>query len=765
MGSTLFNEQHCWVAKVTLQAKDGSGSTSFYIGTEHYGSGKIYSASPVVYPVVKSFNPTRRGFEREAAIRYDISIEIDANCSFQEWGKTFADLADAYEFHGGAVELRFYLKPTHTTTTHSDSVNIMQTLEIVRADLSDDQNVMTLVCRDTWFKDRELSKKLESADFTDLQEEWLGRYGSWIFGKDPTSTFSVIIDAPFIDSAAQPKLFAGWVTAGHYMNEASTIFVKHSPNEFNDNNWVTCELNPSPSFFGDNGSSTSTSVNLANGSVGYVVTTPSTGAAIAVLAQGSFYFSGVGTMTADMGRLAAKVFYSVDNQPVGNALAEALFDITSIHDAGATVVSAYFDKPALVTFGQNFFIELSWSGSDTANSVIVTAGTESGRQYYYNNKTGGAFQAASANEFFSLGVHLATRHATYFDDGSGNDQFAWFRFSSNYNDLLRDNLQFKIGLKGLEDSSGNTYGAGASTLLSNPARLIDFMLRSSAGIGLASGSVDTSAISTVATSLDTAGYAIGAAIDQQMMVSEFILELCRHGRLTLFKTKAGKISLHNPANFSAFPTKVSWARYQREVEVLGLKDDDPANVTNDIFTAYDIDEINRPKDAAALRKGQPNQFSANFELNGSSADSTRAAAATASIALYGKRERRATLPYYSSSTDAASVENYNFDRFHKSQKRLIIEVPLRDFYSAIDLFSDIIVEHLDIPVAGGSKPLAKLFLDTGSGTRYQLVTAYYEATPALAWEGGRFCGRVVEIAALGSTMTLTLETLSPFASN
>ena len=269
--SVLFTELFCDVAYIVLKSKTGAASKTLYLANEWWAADELYTGNPAIYPLLVGTFPMRRGVGLQMGIPYDVDVQVLARESYGELRQNFSDLSLKYEFHGAAVELRSYFRPMDATTTHAAGTNIRQTLEIVDYSLDSDGRIMTLRCKDAYFKDKEVSKRITSAIFGDVEPDYDGEYGAVVFGEATTAANGVMINAPIIASSTtsnipQMKVFSGW-TAGGYPNHAfKRLMVRNQHLEVDPTEWLEANLpaDPQTAVSGDTTWTLSTAISTAN---------------------------------------------------------------------------------------------------------------------------------------------------------------------------------------------------------------------------------------------------------------------------------------------------------------------------------------------------------------------------------------------------------------------------------------------------------------------------------------------------------------------
>ncbi|WZO97258.1 LamG-like jellyroll fold domain-containing protein [Isosphaeraceae bacterium EP7] len=309
--SSLFPELDVEVCNLTLLPKAGGAGVDYYFALDYWPAGTIYPGSPACYPLLVSSPVVKRGIDVYFRTDYDVSIEIYADSHLSEYGKTFFDLLQTHEIHNAYCEVRYYAKPVSdgtltgsdpaalrrsiplwggvhaalptpdgsissgdrahlaftyrgpfdsgsvsaSLTTHVDADNIRQTLRVIDTQYDGGAGVLTLRCGDVLFKDKEVSRRLDSTILANLDEKWKGKYGAIVFGQSTTAGEGIAIDAPFFDSGIvsslpSAKLFSGWAFANHPNKSLERILVKNQYTDLNPAAWVEVALESTGSAAG-----------------------------------------------------------------------------------------------------------------------------------------------------------------------------------------------------------------------------------------------------------------------------------------------------------------------------------------------------------------------------------------------------------------------------------------------------------------------------------------------------------------------------------
>lgn len=247
MANSLFIDQTIDVVQITLKKKSDPATTVTYsVGFDAWDSGALYSGSPVVYPVLARSPVVKRKMGIWVAERQDVDIEVHGKTHFDRIGRGLVDLRSEYEFHGAAVKVYFYPKASGALTTHSDATRLRQVLECIGLEYDDTSGILTIRCRDTWFKDVEVNKTLTSEIFPNIQADPRGEVGSVVFGQTETVGDGVVVSAPILDSTTgsggpELTLFAGWT--GNSSNDSlKKLYVRNQNRDLEDQEFLEVNL-------------------------------------------------------------------------------------------------------------------------------------------------------------------------------------------------------------------------------------------------------------------------------------------------------------------------------------------------------------------------------------------------------------------------------------------------------------------------------------------------------------------------------------------
>lgn len=287
---SIFPDLEVDVVKLTLTVRAG-GTATYYFGLDYWEAGTLYSGSPEILPLLKELPLIQNGAGGVIGIQNDTTIQLYGKADFDRKGRGLYDLRSTHEFHESTMECRYYVKPRGALATHSDSVNIRETYRVIDLDYDETSGALSLVGRQVWFRDSELSKKTTAATFPDQDAKYDGEYGGMVFGQAATVSDGVLLDAPFIESGVDEfqrpygKIFSGWTFPGHPNKAFQRLMVKNQHRNTDPTEWLKVALasNPQNPYLGDISTGTGTSSTIGRSLAWYsraIVHRPTTDARI-----------------------------------------------------------------------------------------------------------------------------------------------------------------------------------------------------------------------------------------------------------------------------------------------------------------------------------------------------------------------------------------------------------------------------------------------------------------------------------------------------
>lgn len=478
-------------------------------------------------------------------------------------------------------------------------------------------------------------------------------------------------------------------------------------------------------------------------------------------------YTGPGPITASVtaadGELTMSVFaaeyqpQSASFAPVGAALRQTNIDIgDSAIQAGTTNCYFQFD-PLVMSADVSYFFLLEWTGRNEAKSFFCNYRTQSGITSY-RRKTGEkeAGWEALANTQLDLEMFILG----YGDDGLQKNtalvngwQYAYLQVESKQVTLTTSEerkecitgLEFKAGLRGIEDDSGGTYTGSAFGIIKNPADIVRWLLEKFSG----AASIDTAAFATARTVIDTYGLRHTIVVNTQTSVEALILEICRQGLLAIYKKRDGTITCRAMQALSATPTQLHEDYQHQDLTLVAYQDNDYSTVVNWTDQNYYVDRLDVRADPDSLRNATASKTNliANPDYTGD-----RSTKATLSRSLYGDRYASTVGNFYDYSSGAIALANKFLDFFANLQRRITVRLPRGVFYG-LELYSRVLIQHSGLKTQYGTRETDRI---DDNGTPQ---TAYIEGVVVNPWSGGTVDAEVREIVEQGPFITIIAETL------
>jgi len=770
-----------WIS-ITLNKRDGSGTLTCRMSTEFYDSNDLYSGSSPIYPLLVRPPQLKRGAGNTTGIRYDVNIDIYSKTYFTEYGKSFVDLLEEYQIHGAAVTCYYITKPVDVPGTTN---NTAQTLECIDLDYDEGSLTCTLRCRDTWFKDKQFGRKFIAEDFADegtglVASQWVGEMQPVPFGEDEDGVSGVVISScPMIkneiinnagDIYNTIRLLVANLPNDFALDAATILYVRNPYKDLDPREWLPCFIENFVSRLFS--LPTAGPTVLVNGTAfgGYqwrFARLLDPGADEAMLISGcTARVRRVGTIAAGAGQLQIRIQKAIEVSTnnwatVGPTLAVAQVDPIGVSTSESNV-NFYFDPPVVLPPNHLYFVILEWTNSqDTTNyietrynSAVTTDPTYSNDQTAVNE--GWAATAAQAQiqvwSYFSpnssIGGSITADYTAWGYDLTST--------AAGGNTTLFKGVDFKVAVNGVLDDIGGTYTGTGFSRFEKPIDIMHFILREPLlGLGLASGDVDSSAITSVRSSEGTF-WNLGFVYESNLSCEQILQKLCRQARVILYKLRNGKISVYYPAWSSVPSTALSEGLLHGDLQLINVVDTDYNDTVNYLECVYEYDSLQQNTDPALLRISRDQKFLGLEYTYGNDSgfsvtDPARIAKAAASEALYGQRPLLLRADLHNRASTARRILNYLGDRYSFVTKKTAFRVLRSKWYSTIDLFYNLSVQHTGIHTRVGSSDKVK---NHTNGTPLQM---YQGGRPINDWSGGQIVGRVVQIAEEGPWMTLIIE--------
>lgn len=781
--SQLLPEIDVEVVKLVVTKKDNADTLTYYFAQDYWATSTLYSGNPEILPLLVSSPNVRRSVGNYAGIRHDVGIQLYGKTSMTVRGKSLFDIFKDYEIHSASATVYYYARPLGAITTHADATNTRQVLKVGDMSYSEDGAIFNLRARGVFFKDKEVSRKLDATTLSGLDLKYDGEYGAIVFGEATTTANGIMIDAPIFDSkisSGKPnmKVFSGWTFPSHPNKAFKRLMVRNRHKQQDENEWVEVDLpaDPQTNYAGDTDITAGVSSSLATTSRG-VAYSPDNGGKSIICSLISCPILQSGTLASTDGNAQCTIsFGQVQGTgfpwvPTGGSLKQEVLNCNNVTIlVGSGSVHFQISPPLVMTDSSNYFIRIEFTNKDDVTNYLYTfVIADSGWTHFSLDRSESDRTWATETDVrLPIGIYAVGDGDDAFKDGmtSGTKRYSYYHLegkipvveTGDTQEEIDKELEFKIGVTGLKDDGSGTYTGTASATIENPSDIIRFtLMNSDFGLGLSSTYVNTSTLDSVRTSSATTKLKI--VIDRETTAEQLINEVCRQSRIIYYQQRDGKIALYYPSPISTLTANLSQAAMGGDLQLVSVSDNDYSSVVNDFRQYYKPDILNQPTDPALLRRDAREKLAGLVEMNGTtstSADTYRQGLCSLSEAKFGKRQMAADLGFYDSSSAAQEMVNYNVDRYSQLQKRVVFRVPRRDYMSTLDLFSTVRVNHLGIPASDGtSLPAKKHYAGDG-------ITDYAENVPGVAWAGGVIDGQIYEVQEQGPWMILTAETVGVF---
>lgn len=485
------------------------------------------------------------------------------------------------------------------------------------------------------------------------------------------------------------------------------------------------------------------------------------------------------TLATSKGDLSVEIYHAetrdsgVSYAPIGGAIRKFSIDLTYAPLTGSGSDCFFIPDPVVLAPNVVYLIQLSFS-NDTTNVYFVRCWYDSNAgsvHYAIDKRRDDQNWSKQTDVRLDLRLGFASHSsspATNTVDGTNYYTYSQLNakavnafWDSGNQKYLTNDVDLKLGVKGLADDGSGTYTGVASAVIENPSDIIRFgLMHATFGLGLTSSDVNTTALSSVRSSLSALGITHKIVIDRETFLEEFILEIARQSRTIFYKERQGKLSLKFPTTArAAIDYTLTEADMRGDFILDSVTDNDYSEVINACVQYYKPDTLNLPDDPAVIRRDVREKLSGKLELSSATStagDTFRKAQALASETLYGRREMSESLDHFDSASIAQIVQNYNFDRYNVPQTRFRFRIPMRDWYNVADFFTNIRAIHTGISEADGTSIEGSAHT-TGTG-----LTVYDEGIPGFVWSGGTLEGQALVFEEQGAWMSIVCETTAVF---
>lgn len=799
--TNVYNDTIITIIKVTAKLKENSSITdTWYFGTKYYEAGAIYSGSPEISPILVESPLAQRSLGRFHANQNTISMKLFAHMPFNATGTlvadqylTFNNIREKYELHGATVQIRTYLKPSNALTTHSDSLNIRQTLELLDCDLNAETNIITLSCYESWFKNNTIDNTLNEWEFPGLIDRNKGKVGGIPFSDADAGEEAIVDLIPIEETSTSGSVyqttatyFVGWQDKDNApIGSLESVYAKNRNTEFDPSGWVRTGL-PSTNetlFTTDTASWYSTptgtydlqdydkaSVDAPRSVAGtrgcYI-----THAALAVKWQaGGARDDTIGSLKVNCysAQLIVASGIGFTYQPRGNLIASAEFSLTDSLWANGTSSTTILVAPfsSFIAIGDdafaddysNLIFEIEWSNRTGSYYPLLAYDSETDYTHYEKNYSKGDEPGWNAISNVRIGLEALLAHdAPNGFDNSSITGYATYDLetinsyastNSDKESVPFSNTELKGGVYGLKDTNGY-YGEASGAYITNPAVIMKFLMcNAEVGLGIDKDNVDNDA----AEDLAGVDYNMTFSIDQDQAIKEILTDIGKQGIMSISTKRNGDILITRPYWSSVPDYRFDQNEMEGDLEIVNIDTLPHSSVINSIEVQFNENELDFPDDIDERYLGKVVLNSEESSDN----DYIRMAQAAESEALYERRSFKADFNCYTSRAKATLAANYYFDKFHKIQRELTIAIPKSEANMAIDLYNIIAVYHTDIPDKDGTSDRNYVMED------YYQAKVYEDGILCSEKATGKFLGICTGLKEEESRLLITIESFAPF---
>lgn len=774
--STLLQDNDVWVVKLTLYFKTGASSTSYYFSDRYYDEGELYSGSPQIYPLLVEPVIAQRGVGQQVAIKYSTTVRLYANTSFGSVTQKLFDKKNDYDFHNADCQLLWYPKADDAIATHSDSVNIRQTLQVSGFNVTGD--ILELNCDDTWYKNEEFSRLIdvdkmvaEDNRTADLKDYVNGQYGAIPFGENviiDTFVTELVKQGGSIFGDTDLITFLGFDFESYRIKGVIYHYIQNRRVDQDARKYFTLDSPNKVAFQAYD--STSTVNAYAHRADAYKFQ-PANDTALSLV---RCYMRSTGSFTEADGDIKVSIYLAADKGAeatfVGSPLGQASFDPKAVSDdTGDNWYYGYFDPAVVLSKNVEYLVVWEWTGSDLTTNYpsLIYDNTYTGSDTFFMND-GGSFQDATATiggpVMFGNGLWQGYTGspvvAAAVNRGTGDEEiFSTYAVSSEGNsstpaDAYYRDFNLKAQVYGITDDGSGTYTGSAGAVIKNPADVIRFIL----GI-TTNPSIDSSAFDTARTVFSDRGMELAFAVDTKTDVDGLIVDICTQVGCVVYKTRNGDMTIKVPATLDGlFDYTLDEARLRNDFRFIGMSGLPHDRVLNDFEITYSRNELSTKDEPALIRRSQQELFESKYKLNASNSsddDTYYEGLCDTSVNKYGKRSVRTAFDKISGATNVRKSVKYLCERWSALPERLVYEVPMGT-HNAVDLFDDVKALSFDLPDDLSAGELVRINNNSDE------CLVYNEGVPTYVCSEGIVEAQVVEIIENGSYLQLICETVNSF---
>lgn len=775
--SLVFEDTAVDVVKCVFTKKSG-GTSTYYFGTDYYAPNELYSGSPEVWPVLVEAPVAELGFSKignTVAERANPSFRVFAHNPLDRIDITFYSLWATHDQIESEVTYLWYCKPRAAATTNGAN-NIWQSrLKIINVTFDSQDggggDVATVTCRDEWYKNKLLGRRMTDSDFGSLEDGYNGEFGPIPLGNN------VIIPAPFVgsDTTSSPvkgQVFLGWESANLQVHSVNAWYARNQNRTVDKREWVNFAWAPyydipwggvaGPYSSYSNHSLTTHARGLINGAATNAV-------AIHLV---NCYVAPQGSVNKTLGQLLLSIWSaerlgdSASFAPRGGALRVSQKDVEAATvQVGTDQCSFQIESPLLVTTqaGLYMFI-LDWTGEDTSNYLYTKAFSSGTDHYYFDKSTNRPPLLAASNQTLAMAIYaVGTGNGKENAQSSIANSWAYCHYDLSAKGALLHtgqtraridtDLELRADVNGLKDVAG-TYTGSAGAVVSNPADILQMVLRDSTlFMGVDSGDIDTTSF----TSVRAKAGAIGLKVNYPLYTDTgegFIVKTCEQFLLHFHKERDGDLTLSYLTGPGTPTNIVSEAKLRGDMTVTRYNGGDP----NDVFNAFNVEWNPNRKDADLINTTETvglGKFEGREYLdsvNDSGFSQSLKDLISASNSKYGTREfGLRSFDMHETEGSVSKTITRRAQLHHEPPKTVVVRLPRKDFED-VAIFDTFRVESFDLPVDGGPSDDVRLHDD--GDTLYM----YDEGIRLHTTRQGTLDGRVIYMAATGYWVDLLIST-------
>lgn len=777
--SLVFEDMSVDVVKCVFTNKSG-GTSTYYFATDYYAPDELYSGSPEVWPVLVDAPLVEMGFKKigeTVASRANPSFRVHAHTPLDRLDVTLHSLQASHELLGSEVTFLWYSKARAAPGTNGNDNLWQSRLQIINVtfdggDGSGGGDVATVTCRDEWFKNKLIGRRMTDADFGSLEEGYDGEFGPIPIGSN------VVIPAPFVgsDTTSSPvkgQVFLGWESSNVAVAGVNAWYARNQNRSIDRREWVNFAWAPfynipwggvaGPYSNYSNHNLTKHARGLVNG--------PLTNAVAIHLVN--CFVAPNGTVTKDLGRLELSISHaerlgdSASFAAKGAPLRIAQKDVESATvQAGTDECSFQIESPLLVTTlsGLYMFI-LDYTADDNETNFLYTKAFSSGTDHWsYDKAIARPPLLPSAQQTLGMAIY-AVGTGNGKENGQSSLVNAWgychydlsakgaLLHTGQTRARIDTDLELRADVNGLKDLAG-TYTGSAGEVVSNPADFLQMvLLEDELFLGVSSGDVDTSSFAAVRANVDAIGLSMSFPLFADQGES-LVAKVCEQFLLHFYKERDGDLTLKYLTGPGTPANQLSEAQMRDDMAVIAYNGGSP----DDVFNAFNVEWNPNRKDAdlinttATIGLGKFQDREYLDSANDSGFSQATKDLVEQSDSRYGSRQLGLnSFDMHGSVGSVRKTITRRAQLHHEPPKTALVRVPRRRFQS-LALFDTFRVESFDLPVEGGASDDVKLHEDGDT------IYFYDEGIRQHIARQGMLDGRVINFSASGFWVYLLVST-------